>query len=256
MAEAQKPRREPQWFDDSKTHLFAQPLVDGARSPRLRVKKDNNNNPVIEVDLGMMTEPKNPGGKAYPIKIETNMSIRPFKELMALIARIAAYKGPIAFETTNWGHPFLWNNELKKNVRSEERMVISRFQIAKREDGLVTFGVTAKGKKDVTFEFKSDEFHPVTQDGQTVPVTVTSGISAASWAELMNDGFRQDFVAGWVEPEFQKKRRLENMAKAQAGQQGNSNSYQQQRPPQQQAAPQQSAPASGPDNGFDDDIPF
>jgi hypothetical protein len=143
-------------------------------------------------------------------------------------------------------------------------MIISRFQVAKREDGTVTFGATAKGKPDLIHEFAQDEFHPIMQNGQPASVSFTSGHSAQAMAEAWREVYYERFTNKWEEPEYQKKRRLENMARANGGgggyqqrpqgngggnNSGNNNQQQQSRP----------APAPmGNDSGFEDgdDIPF
>lgn len=248
MAE-QKPRREPTVIDDNKLRLWGAKLRQDGRSSMLRVKMIENN-PGIEVDLGFKTEPKN-GKEGYPIKIETPMAPVPFRQLMNLVVRVAQNKGACEFEKDNWGHPFLWDAEQRKNVRSKERMIISRFQIAKREDGVVTLGVTAKGRDDVIFEFKEDEFHMTMQGGQPASVSITSPQAAIAWAETMIDVYFAFFADKWKEPEYQKAKRLERAQKF-----GDKPSYgnQQQSRPQQQAA----APAAAPSDAdmFDEDIPF
>lgn len=260
MADDRKPRKDPTAIDDGKLKLYAEPLKqDGtARSPSLRVKMIENN-PCIHVDLGIKTEGRN-GKEGYPISIETPMEPRSFYTLMSLIDEVAAYKGECAFEMDNWGHPFMWDRDQGKNVRSKERLIISRFQIAKRADGLVTFGVTAKGKNDVTFEFKPNEFHPVMQNGQAVPVQISSRLAAQSWARVWKDVYLQHFERKWEEPAFLKQRRLENMQRASGGSGGSQGNYnnQQQRPQQNSySAPASapSAPAGGDDFGGED-IPF
>lgn len=248
-----KPRKDPDVFSDSKLKLYAKPLADGARSPSLRVKMIENN-PCIEVDLGIKTEGKN-GRDGYPIKIESPMEPKTFRMLMNLIIRTAAYPNVCAMEMENWGHPFIWDRDAGKNVRSKDRLIVSRFSIAKREDGMVVLGVTAKGKKDVEFEFLPNEFHPLMQNGQPLEVKMSSPMAATAWAEIWKDLFNQHFTSNWVEPEFQKKRRLENIQRANGGGSGGGNNYsnQQQRPQQQQ-----SAPSANIGSGFDDgeDIPF
>lgn len=261
----EKKRREPEAIDDGKLRLYGAPQKEGARQTMIRVKLDsNNNNPIIEVDFGYKTEPKAGKSEGFPVKIDTPMAPIPFRTLMNLIIRVANYNGEVSFEVDNWGFPFMWDADQRKSVRAKEKMIISRFQVAKREDGVVTFGITAKGKPDMVHEFKSDEYHMIMQNGQPVDVKISSREAAIATAEAWLEVYYERFTNKWEEPEYQKKRRLENMQKAQGGgggyQQrnnngggGGGNNYQQ-RPPQQQ---QQQAPAPlGDGNGFDDDIPF
>jgi hypothetical protein len=265
MADQNKPRKDPTAVDDTKLRLYGPAIRPDGRQTMLRMKKSENN-PVLEADLGIKTEGRN-GKEGYPIKIETPMAPRPFKTLMNLIKNVAKSKVPCEFEMDNWGHPFMWDKDAGKNVRSKDRMIISRFQISKREDGVVTFGVTAKGKEDVTFEFKDDEFHPITQNGQPVDVKISSALSAIAWAEALSEVYFTHYTVNWQEPEFQKRRRLENMQNAQGRGQGGGGNYQNrnnggggnnyQNNQQQQQRPAPSAPAAAmDDNGFDDDIPF
>jgi len=264
MADDRKPRKDPTAIDDGKLKLFAKPLKDdgSARAPSLRVKMIENN-PCIHVDLGIKTEGRN-GKEGYPISIETPMEPRSFNMLMCIIMDVAAAKGACSLEMENWGHPFLWNKDQGKNVRSPERMIISRFCISKRDDGMVTFGVAAKGKQDVTFEFTPNEFHALTQNGQAVGVSISSKLAAQAWAGVWKDLYVTHFERNWVEPEFMKKRRLENMQRANGGGSGYNSAPagggQQQRPQQQNNYQQQpTAPAGGggvPDFDVGEDIPF
>lgn len=254
-------RRDPEAIDDGKLRLYGPPLKEGAKSSMIRVKPDpKNNNPIIEVDFGYKTEPKAGKAEGYPVKIETPMAPIPFRTLMNLIIRVASFKGEVSFEVDNWGFPFMWDAELRKSVRAKEKMIISRFQVAKRADGVVTLGITAKGKPDMIHEFKADEYHLIMQNGQPVDLSISSREAAIATAEAWIEVYYNRFCNKWEEPEYQKKRRLENMQRAQ----GNSGGY----PPKQQNNSgggynnnqQQQKPASAPigdGGGFDDgDIPF
>lgn len=245
-------RREIYVMDDKKLHLYAKPLQEGAYSPRLRVLFKENN-PCIEVNCGTKTE------KNYAITIEAPMAPLPFRTLMMLIEKVAASKQPCAFEMDNWGYPFIWDRAQGKNVRSKERLIISRTSVMKREDGVVAIALAAKNKPTVQFEFQSDEFHPILQNGQTLDVGITSSMAAAAWASQMKDIVTSCYVDNWAEPEYEKKRRLERM---QNNQNGQGNRYQNQssnnRGSQQNSNGQnsQQPSASYQDNDDDDDIPF
>lgn len=264
MSQPEKKRREPEAIDDGKLRLYGAPQKEGARQTMIRVKLDpSNNNPIIEVDFGYKTEPKAGKSEGYPVKIDTPMAPIPFRTLMNLIIRVANYNGEVSFEVDNWGFPFMWDADARKNVRSKDKMIISRFQVAKREDGVVTFGITAKGKPDMVHEFKSDEYHAIMQNGKPVDLKISSREAAIATAEAWLEVYYERFCNKWEEPEYQKKRRLENMQRAQGNSRGGdyqrqnnnggNNYQQQQRPPQQQS----SAPMGDSDSGFDsDDIPF
>lgn len=263
MADDRKPRKDPTAIDDGKLKLYAKPLKDDgvARSPSLRVKMIENN-PCIHVDLGIKTEGKG-GRDGYPISIETPMEPRSFMLLMNLIEDVASYKGVCSFVMENWGHPFIWDRDAGKNVRSKERLVVSKFCISKREDGMVTFGVTAKGKQDVEFEFTPNEFHVIIPNGGIADVSLSSKLAAKAWATVWKEVFPQHFERNWAEPEFQKRRRLENMQRANGGGGGGGNNYNRQNNnggggQQQQQRPAQTQQPVSQASGFDDDddIPF
>lgn len=255
----QKPRRELYVLDDSKLKLYGPTLREGAYPSRLELKM-NENNPCFEMNYGYKSEPKN-GRDGYAVKVEIPMSPRPFRSLMNLIIRVAQYKAACAFEMDNWGHPFIWDREQGKNVRSKDRLLIARFSVGKREDGTVYLGVASKGKDTVELEFKGDDFHPITQNGQPVSVSIDSPIAAQAWAECLLDAYFKVYVDKWKEPEFEKRKRLERMERAQGnrnggGQSARPNNYQNNQGGQAQRPPQQQNNMNTDDVAFDDDLPF
>lgn len=255
-----KPPRDPMVLDDSKLRLYGKPIQEGAYAPSLRLKKIENN-PCFEVDCGFKSD------KGYPQKIEAPMDPAVLSTLLVLIEKVAAYPNEISFEIENWGHPFIWDNEAKKSVRSKDRLVISKTQVAKRADGAVTIALAAKRMPVVEFVFEPSEFHPMLQNGQPCALKLSSPTVAAGWAQLVRDVFNTNFTNTWVEPEYAKRKRLERMQNAQNRQQGgggggyNNNrqqgggggGYQQQ---QQQAPRQQQPQADFGGESFDDDLPF
>lgn len=255
----QKQRRDPWVLDDKKLFLFAPPLQEGARQRRLRLtQKQGENNPVFEIDYGIKSEGRN-GKEGYPIKLEIPMEPITFSSIMKLIERVAAFKGQCGFEFEHWGHPFIWNKDQGKSIRSPERMLLARQSIFKKDNGMVVMGFASKGKPDAEFEFSPNEFHPIMQNGQPAALDVSSSLAAAGWASAMHEVFFNHFVKSWEEPAWEKKRRLENMQRANGGGSGGyggggQGGYQQ---PQQQ---QQSQPSGGNVGGdidsFDDDLPF
>lgn len=253
-----KPPRDPMCLDDNKLRLYGKPIQEGAYAPSLRVKKIENN-PCIEVDCGFKSD------KGYPQKIEAPMDPNVFNALLHLIEKVAAYPNEISFEIENWGYPFIWDSEQKKSVRSKDRLVISKTQVAKRADGAVTITLAAKRMPVVEFVFEPNEFHPIMQNGQVCPLKLSSPVVAAGWAGLMRDVFNTNFTTTWTEPAYAKQKRLERMQQAQQRQnggggggynqrQGGSGNYQNN---QQQQAPRQQQPqADFGGESFDDDLPF
>lgn len=256
---SRKPPRDPMSLDDPKLRLYGKPLQEGAYAPSLRVKLIENN-PCLEVDCGFKSD------KGYPQKIEGPMDPQAFNTLMTLIEKVAAYPNEISFEMENWGYPFIWDNEQKKSIRSKERLVISKTQVAKRADGAVVIALAAKRMPVVEFLFEPGEFHPITQNGQPAPVKLTSPMAAAGWAQALRDIYNTNFAINWVEPAYAKQKRLERMQNAQNRQNGGgggSNNYNRNNGGggnnyNQQQAPRQQAPAADFDAGdsFDGDIPF
>lgn len=252
----EKKRRDPICIDDGKLRLYAPALQEGARQRMCRTKLIENN-PALEIDYGIKSEPRN-GKEGYPVKLEIPMAPVPFQTLLELIKRVAAFKGQCGFEMENWGHPFIWSKEQGKNIRSPERLLIARISVFKRDDGMVVLGFAAKNKPNAEFEFKPDEFHPICQNGQAAPVDISSSLAATAWAEALSQVYFGNYVKSWEEPEYQKRRRLENMQRAQQ-RQGGGGSYQggNNNSQYQQSQPQPSAPAGNMGNDdFDSDLPF
>lgn len=255
MSNDRKPRREPTALDDWKLRLFAKPITTDGRQPSLRIKMIENN-PCIDVDTGTKTEGKN-GREGYPISIETPMEPITFQTLLEMIKRVALFKGQIAFELENWGKPWIWNKEAGKNLKSQEAMVISRFSIGKRDDGMVFLGVAARNKPSIEFEFKPNEWHVIQQAGQAVSVEISSSLAATGWANAMTEIFALHFVTNWAEPEYLKQRRLENAQKHGGG----NNTYQAAPRAESNTPAQVNQQVSKPTSTYDDvnldgDIPF
>lgn len=256
----EKKRRDPMCLDDSKLRLYGTKVREDAYAPSLRLKLIENN-PAFEVDLGYKSD------KGYPLKIEAPMSPRVLSDVLILLEKVAAYPNAISFEVENWGHPFIWDRDQGKSIRSKERMCVSKTQVAKRDDGVVVIAIAAKKMDLVEFVFQPDDFHPITQNGQVIPMKISSPVAAAGWATMLREVYFTNFAINWTEPEFQKKKRLERMQNAQNGggqrqqgggggnygggqrQQSGGNNY-------QQAPQQQQAPAPAPGDSFDDDLPF
>lgn len=272
MADQQKnrkPPKDPDVFSENKLKLWGPVLRTDARSSVVSIDKDENNNPVLTMDTGYRTEAKN-GKEGRPVNVKTPMAPRPFRQLMNLIMKVARSKQPVSFEIDNWGYPWFYNRDAGKNERSKEKQVISRFQVEKREDGVVTFGVTAKGVDGVVFEFKEDDWHITTQNGQPIDIRISSPEAAIAWAEQWLEVYSNDFRERWKEPDYAKAKRLERereraakfgnnngggnyRPQGQSQSQGNYNNGQQQQ--QQRPAPAQTTPLDS-DDSFDEDLPF
>jgi len=241
-----KARREISAIDDKKLRLYArQPLRDGGWKPELRVLPKENN-PCIEVSLGYKND------RGYLQKIELPMAPVPFETLLQLIERVAKHSQACSFEFGVRGRPWIWNREQGKNIRSPEVMDIGKIEVGKREDGSVYLLVGGRGSKDlVEFDFKADEYHPITQNGVPVAVGIDSSTAACAWVKVIRDVYSAYFNHKWEEPAYEREKRLERARNAQQGgqRQGNYN----QGSNNSQSRP---APAPNPMDEFDDDIPF
>jgi len=240
-------------------------LQDGAFPPEFAIKWIQKTNAFsIKVSTGTKTE------KGYPISIETAIAALPLMELMELIDTVSKSPGAVSFEMDNWGQPFIWSKEQGKSIRSPDILNVSRFQVAKREDGSMVLSVAAKGKKELEFEFKGSDFHRIQKNGEANKA-MASRIAAQTWAGFWKKMAYDKYKDSWQETEYDKNKRIERMNKNGGGNGGGGNrSYNnngggnnnyQQRPQQQQ---QQSAPAPASSGGgnanfedsFDDDVPF
>jgi len=264
----------PTVMDQRDLKLYAEhPLVEGGYKPEFAVKWIQKTNAFsVKVSTGTKTE------KGYPITVETAIGVMSYLELMELIETVASAPGPVSFEMDNWGQPFIWSKEQGKSIRSPDILNVSRFQVAKREDGSIVLSVAAKGKKEMEFEFKGSDFHRIQKNGQA-DKSMASRIAARTWAGFWKKFAQKKYEDSWQETEYDKNKRIERMNKANGnngsgrnanynsggntGGGGGNNNYNQ-RP--QQSAPQQSAPAPAPQqssgnpapsfDSFDDDIPF
>jgi len=252
----------PTVMDERKLKLHGEhALVEGGFKPEFAIKWIQKTNAFsIKVNTGTKTE------KGYPIVIETAIDCLSLMELMELIDTISKAPGAVSFEMDNWGQPFIYSKEQGKSIRSPDILNVSRFQIAKREDGSMVLSVAAKGKKELEFEFKGSDFHRIQKQGEANKA-MASRIAAQTWAGFWKKFAFEKYTKDWAETEYDKNKRIERMNKANnngGGQRnynsnsgGGSNNNYQQRP--QQQAPQQSAPApaSQPfEDSFDDDVPF
>ena len=261
MADNGKTAWVPSVIDDRVLKLTGNaPLQEGAFPPDLQIKWIAKTNAFsVKVNLGMKTD------KNYPIVIETAIGLMAFLELCELLDLVAKASGPISFEMDNWGKPFIWDKSQGKSIRSPDVLNVSRFQVAKREDGMVVLSVAAKGKKDVEFEFKGNEWHRVGRNGQS-DIGIASRVAVTAWSKFWFNFASDKFKEDWAEPEYEKQRRIERMQNATGGN-GQRQSYggggggqqRQNSAPQQnhqQHSQQQASAPSGPSDSFDDDIPF
>lgn len=260
MSFNQRPQKEytPDVFTDSKLKLYGKPLQEGGWATSIRVKMVGNN-PAIEASTGLKDK------KGRLIRIDTPMSPVTFDQLLSVIEIVASSKTAQSFELENWGHAFNWDASQQKSVRAEERSVLSRFSVERTEAGLIRLSVANKFNT-VTVDFVQDDWHKWMKDGEYVKDEQFSGMVAKSWARTIRKIYADTFVNTWTEPEFEKKRRLERIAKATGNQGGGSyggnNSYSNNtgnRPsagPVAQAAPQHVAAPAADNLGFDDDLPF
>lgn len=201
----QKQQTELSIMTDEKLHLKLPPLKDGNRPVTLKFKfKDNNVHMVV--DYGEKTE------KGYPISTESALSPVVFNGYLELLTLAIAAKQQVAWEVTNWGHPYIWNKDQGKSIRSEERMITSKVSIGRHENGEIFISVAAKGKQTVEFQFKADEYHPYSQSGGDLSTAMESTIAARTWLNLMRDVHNYTFISKWKEPEWKRKKRMEYLA--------------------------------------------
>lgn len=254
----QKAQKPLDVLNDNKLVLWGTKRDDGT-TPFIRVKRIENN-PAIELNTGKKTQ------KGAPIKLETPMNPRVFRAFMKLLIKIGSGKTVGSYELRNDGFPFEYNRDQGRSVRSQERKTISIFSIGRRENGEVFFAIAAPGKPTDEIVFREDDFHIFMQNNQPVDVHLSSGLAAAAWAETVMDAYFNLFSGDWSEPEWQRRKRLENASKYgnggggyNGGGQRQNNNYQQNNnggggyQQQQRQQPQQQQQSS---DGFDDDIPF
>lgn len=250
----------PSVMDERKLKLYAEhALVEGGFKPEFAIKWIQKTNAFsIKVNTGTKTE------KGYPIAIETAIDCLSLMELMELIDTVSKAQGVVSFEMDNWGQPFIWSKEQGKSIRSPDILNVSRFQVAKREDGSVVLSVAAKGKKELEFEFKGSDFHRIQKNGEANK-SMASRIAATTWAGFWKKFAHEKYTADWAETEYDKNKRIERMNKNGGQQQRGGSSYnsnsggQQQRQPQQQQQHSAPAPSQSQSNGgfeFEEEIPF
>lgn len=253
-----KKRQEPNVFSDSKLFLYTEgPVKEGGKKGRLRIKLVENN-PVIDVDYGYAND------KGYQQSHETPLDPVVFNQMLIVLEKIAGAKGQASFEFDNWGHPFLWNNDLKKNVRSQEKMNISRIELGRYENGLVYIKYYAVKKPEMEFVFtENTEWHKMKPSGQESNPSRTSYIAALAWVETMKGVYNSYIAINWAEPEWRKKFRAEQAAKRNGNGGGNNNGYQKPAYNNQSnqsggGKPPPEVADANPDNDFnpDDDVPF
>lgn len=249
----------PTVMDERTLKLYgAHALAEGAFKPEFAIKWIQKTNAFsIKVNTGTKTD------KGFPISIETAINALSVMELMELIDTVSKAPGAVSFEMDNWGQPFIWDNTQKKSIRSPDILNVSRFQVAKREDGSIVLSVAAKGKKELEFEFNGSDFHRILKAGEAHKA-MASRIAAVTWAGFWKKFAYDKYTSTWQETEYDKGKRIERAAKA-LEKNGNRNNYGGggggNRPPQpqQQQRPQAPAPAPAPSgdfDSFDDDVPF
>lgn len=214
MSTNRRPPKDPTVFDDTKLYLTTTPLAPGDMPPRLRIKLYENN-PVIDVNYGQKTD------RGFQLKHDTPIDPIVLGNMLTMIELAARSKGAVSFELDNWGHPFFWDKEMGKNVRSKEKMNISRIEIGRRETGEVYLKYLAVKKPELEFVFSDNqEYHKHKQDGNPMPVSISSMISAISWSKAISAIYYSFYSTKWEEPEWRKRHRLEQAAKFAGGGQG------------------------------------
>ena len=233
-------------FSDAKLRLYAEALSPGDRKPSLRIKLYENN-PVINVDYGRKTD------KGYAITHETPIDPIVLAQMTEVLRLIAKGSPGNEIEFDNWGHPFIWDNELKKNQRAKDKMNISRITLGKASNGEVFIKYAAVKKPEVTFTFRdNDQYHKILESGQEMNPTKLSPISAVAWAKTIDSVYNTYYSLKWEEPEYRKRFRME-MAKK--GGQGGYNGGNQNRGGYNNQQPSRTNESSGYDSseGYNDD---
>lgn len=205
MSDDNKKRRDPHVFDDSKLRLYAPAIKSGAKQVSLQVKLIENN-PTLSVDYGYATD------KGHQVKHDTPLNPTVFNQICQLLKRVAAAKGQAAYEMDNWGHPWLWDKEQGKNLRSKEMMNLSRVEIGKHENGSVYLKYCAVKKPEIEFTFSDDTYHKLLRAGES-DISVSSSMAALAWADTMANIYNTYYAINWVEPEWRKKFRMEQASK-------------------------------------------
>lgn len=259
-----KPPREYDITDDKKLMLWGPPIRPDGFPIRAKWSIDENG-PVLEIDSGTKTE------KGFTVDIKFPMTLTNAKVILQMIQKVASFKGgDLAFEFDLSGHPWMWNKDLGKNVKSKEKLLLGRLQLEKRSDGQVSLTAAARNKPEMRFDFNPNEYLTITQNGAPVPVSISSPEVAYAWASQWDQILTQTIERNWKEPDYQRKFRLEKAAenanKHRGGGGGGGNSYQQrpqqqqQRPQQQyqqqQAAPAHEAPGHDSFDTFDEELAF
>ena len=260
MSQPQKKPREYDITDDKKMMLWGPPLRPDGFPIRCRFSIDENG-PVIEFDSGTKTD------KGFTVDVKMPIAPRDMRLMLNIIEKTASFKGgDLAFEMDVQGHPWIYNRDMGKNQKSKEKLLLGRIMIAKRQDGLVSLSVAAKNKPEMRFDFAHSDYVSLTQNGQPVPISITSPEAAVAWAGLWRDVLTQHIERNWKEPDYQREYREKKAAERgqkyggggggggqrQGG--GGGSNYQQQQPQQQQQAPV--APGSDGFDSFDEDVMF
>lgn len=240
----QRKKYVPIVFDDPKLRLYGFPLQAGGKKPSFKWRLIENN-PAIEIDYGYQDE------RGNRVSHQTPMDPLELNRVALLIHHVAKSKVPINFTIDNWGHPFIWDKELRKSVRSKEKMNLSQLEVGKKETGEVYITYNSYKKPAAEFIFSDGDWHQLQQSGTPAPTGINSPIIAMSWANLLSQVYNSYYATNWEEPEWRRKFR-EEMAKKFAGGGGQQQQAPQQQP-QQQSAPQQQW---SPESSFDDEIEF
>lgn len=207
----------PNIFNDGKLAIQGKPIADGGWNSRLRIKT-RENNPALEVNTGMKDK------RERLIKHDVPMSPRVFEEFLYVLEVVASFKGKTSFELENWGYTWRWNSQTNKSERSENVEVICMMSIYKTEAGLIGIDFSFnRGKTVVPFVFTSDDYHKWMVNGNYMEEGDTSKIAVISWVRIIREVYAQMYIREWKEPNWQKEKRLERMAKA-TGQGGGYNS--------------------------------
>lgn len=173
------PRKEQPWlvFDDPKAALFAPILEGGDKKPKLSGGLYENN-PRLRVRTNIQSDKANNNGF-----IDAAMDMQSFYALLDAIENLAKKQGPGQFFVENFGHPFL------QGQRSREPKIVSKTQVKKGEDGMITISITAGTRRPVIeFPFMMSEYHHFKdENNQPMNLAMASRLACTGWCNMMRE---------------------------------------------------------------------
>lgn len=179
MSNNQAPRKEQPWlvFDDPKFALFAPVLEGGDKKPKLS-GGIYENNPRLRVRTNIQSDKGNNNGF-----IDAAMDAHSFYALLQSIEELARKQGAGVVRVNNLGHPFI------QGQRSREPKIVSKTEIKKGEDGLITISITAGTRRPlIEFPFMMSEYHHfLDENNQPMNLAMASRLACLGWCAMMRE---------------------------------------------------------------------